>query len=339
MQPANIILTRNDGIGDMVLTLPMAAVIKQHFPQIKVAILGKAYTKALVLACSFVDEFIDENDFFAKDVRINNQKPAVIVHVRTNKQVAKRAKQLNIPIRIGTSSRWYHWFTCNKLVALSRKKSALHEAQLNIKLLAPLGIKKSYSTEALQHLFGLNCLEKLEEIFTKTIDTNRFNVIIHPKSQGSSREWPITHFIELINILDEKRYNIFLSGVEKERPYIQQIIDKVNKPVQTITVNMPLGQFISFIKSCDAIVANATGPIHMGAALGIHALGLYPPLKPIHPGRWAPLGKNVHVFVLDKNCTDCSNTKNACSCMNAIAPQSLKALLDDVASKKTISYN
>ena len=39
--PANIILSRNDGIGDMVLMLPMAGIIKAKYPHIKIAILGK----------------------------------------------------------------------------------------------------------------------------------------------------------------------------------------------------------------------------------------------------------------------------------------------------------
>ena len=138
--PANIILSRNDGIGDMVLMLPMAVIIKANFPKIKIAVLGKKYTKALVDACIYVDEFIDEEDFFSREILIGGLKPQVIIHVRTNKKVALRAKVLQIPMRIGTTSRIYHWLTCNKLVPLRRKTSELHEAQLNIQLLAPLGI-------------------------------------------------------------------------------------------------------------------------------------------------------------------------------------------------------
>ena len=335
--PANILLSRNDGIGDMVLMLPMAGIIKAHYPHIKIAVLGKKYTKALVDACVHVDEFIDEEDYFSKEILIGGLKPAAIIHVRTNKKVAQRAKALQIPMRIGTSSRIYHWFTCNKLVALRRKTSALHEAQLNIQLLAPLGIKKIYSTAELQMFFGLENVEPLQQQYLDLLKKDKFNIVIHPKSQGSSREWSIEHFTALINMLGVEKYNIILTGVEKEKPFVHQIIDGLNKPVINLAGNLPLGQFISFLKNCDGIVANATGPLHLGAALGIHALGIYPPIKPIHPGRWAPLGPKVQVFVLDKNCSDCKKNKNFCACVNAIKPVEIKMALDKAATQKQIA--
>ncbi len=335
--PINIILSRNDGVGDMVLMLPMAGIIKKYYPTIKIAVLGKKYTKALVETCVHVDQFIDEDDFFSTSILIDGKTPEAFINVRTNKKVAKRAKALKIPLRIGTTNRIYHWFTCNKLVSFSRKKSTLHEAQLNIKLLQPLGITEEFSLKELQQYFGLIKLEALENQYASIIEKEKFNVIIHPKSQGSSREWPISHFTTLINILDADKFNIILSGVEKEKQYVQQIIDGLNKPVINLTGKVSLGQFISLIKACEAIVANATGPIHVGAALGTNALGLYPPIKPMHPGRWAPLGPKAQVFVLDKNCNDCKNNKHFCPCINAIEPVLLKASLDILAAEKALS--
>ena len=335
--PKNILLSRNDGIGDMVLMLPMAGIIKANFPEIKIAVLGKKYTKALVDACIYVDEFIDEEDYFSKEILIGGLKPQAIIHVRTNKKVARRANALKIPIRIGTTSRLYHWFTCNKLIPLRRKTSTLHEAQLNLQLLSPLGITNTYSLAELQTYFGLQNIEPMQHQYQDILKKDKFNIVIHPKSQGSSREWPIEHFTALINMLDQNKYNIILSGVEKEKPFIQQIIDGLNKPVINLTGNLLLGQFISFLKNCDGILANATGPLHLGAALGIHAFGIYPPIKPLHPGRWAPLGPKVQVFVIDKNCNDCKNDKNCCSCVNAILPVEIKMALDKIASQKQIT--
>ena len=46
----------------------------------------------------------------------------------------------NIGARVGTANRWYHWLYVNKKIFFSRKKSKLHEAQLNFKLLEGIGI-------------------------------------------------------------------------------------------------------------------------------------------------------------------------------------------------------
>src|SRR5580658_791432 len=133
--PESIIISRTDSIGDVILTLPMAKILKDHFPQIKIAFLGRAYTKPVIEAAVFIDEFIDISDFLTREILIGNQKPAAILHVFPVPEIARRAKKLEIPLRIGTTNRIYHWFTCNRLIRLSRRNSVLHEAQLNLKLL------------------------------------------------------------------------------------------------------------------------------------------------------------------------------------------------------------
>ena len=326
--PENIIISRTDSIGDIILALPVAGVLKKYFPGIKIALMGKEYTKEMVMASGHIDEFIDVNDFLRKQIFINNKKPAAIIHLLTNKIIAKRAAQLKIPLRIGTTGRIYHWFTCNKLVRLSRNRSHLHEAQLNLKLLKPFGINTSFSFEDISGLYALTRLQPLSGKYSGLLEKDKYNIIIHPKSQGNAREWPADHFIQLINLLDAAAYNIFISGVEKEKEYVRQIIKKINKPVTDIAGIIPLGQFISFIAQCDGVVANSTGPLHIAAALAKDAIGIYPPLKPKHPGRWGPIGVKTIVFVLNKNCTDCKKNKDHCSCINAIQALEVKAALD-----------
>ena len=80
-------------------------------------------------------------------------------------------------------------------------------------------------------------------------------------------------------------------------------------------------QFLAFIAAADGLVAGSTGPLHLAAALGRHALGLYPPIRPMHPGRWAPLGPHADYLVFDKpNCADCRAQPAACACIKALAP-------------------
>jgi heptosyltransferase-3 len=54
-----IIISRTDSIGDVVLTLPMAGLIKKFYPQSKVIFLGKTYTEPVVALSKHVDEFIN----------------------------------------------------------------------------------------------------------------------------------------------------------------------------------------------------------------------------------------------------------------------------------------
>lgn len=332
--PRNIIISRTDSIGDVVLTLPLAKMLKEQFPAIQIGFMGKAYTRPVIAACSYVDVFINADDFMQQEVTINGAKPEAILHVFPVAAIAKRAKQLGIPLRIGTTNRLYHWTTCNKLVRLSRKNSDLHEAQLNLKLLSALGIDRPFSLPEIAASTGLERLQTLQPEYAALISKEKYNLILHPKSQGSAREWGNENFIRLIQSLDTARYNIFLSGTAKERELVQPIFTAAGNKVTDITGLMNLDQFIAFIAHCDGLVANSTGPLHIAAALGKDAMGIYPPMRPIHPGRWAPLGPKAQVFVLDKNCTDCKGNRQPCHCITEVQPAWIKAALDKAAAAK-----
>ena len=89
-----------------------------------------------------------------------------------------------------------------------------------------------------------------------------------------------------------------------------------------------MDEFISFINLCDVLVAASTGPLHIAAALGKKAIGLYSPRRPIHPGRWAPVGKDTHALVFDENCENCKN-KTDCNCIEKIEVQKVVHLISN----------
>ncbi|HEY4784419.1 MAG TPA: glycosyltransferase family 9 protein, partial [Bacteroidales bacterium] len=93
-----------------------------------------------------------------------------------------------------------------------------------------------------------------------------------------------------------------------------------------ITGQMSLSDFISFINHADGLVAASTGPLHIAAAMGKMAIGLYAPMRPIHPGRWSPIGVKGKYLVIDKQCNKCQNSLD-CECIRMITPASVANLL------------
>lgn len=327
-----ILISRTDGIGDVILALPVAGVLKKIFPQSHIIFLGRNYTKPVIDACVNIDEFAAWDDIEKhsdETIRIRELKKInaeVIIHVFPRKVIADLAKKAQIPLRVGTSNRLYHWLTCNRIIKLSRKSSPHHEAQLNLKLLFSLGAKKRYEKEEIPRFYGLKHIEKLDHIYKELLDKRKFNLIIHPKSKGSAREWGMKNFSELIKILPEGIFKIFISGTEEE---LHQVRSHLLNPYPKITAlpgNMTLGQLISFIASADGVLAASTGPLHIAAALGKFAVGIYAPMRPIHPGRWAPLGLHASFLVKDKKCNKCKKSKR-CECIESISPETVKQKL------------
>jgi heptosyltransferase III len=329
-----IIISRTDSIGDVVLTLPVAGVLKEIYPGFEIIFLGNNYSEPIIKSCEFIDEFADWNEIknlrFSSQVnKFNELKADAIIHVFPRLEIARIAAKADIPVRIGTNRRPYNILYCNKLIKLSRQKSELHESQLNLKLLSGFCIKSSYELSEIPKYYGLNKVRKLKQDHIDLLKPDKINLIIHPKSKGSAREWGLDNFSNLIKLLPSEKYRIFITGTKDEKFLIQDFLIAHSDKTIDMTGNLNLNELISSISLSDGLVAASTGPLHIAAASGIFALGLYAPMKPIFPKRWKPVGKNAHFIVIDKDdCNDCNKTKD-CLCMKSIKPE---AVLEKIES-------
>lgn len=308
----------------------MAGFIKKHYPSCKIYFLGRTYTKDIVHLSEYVDEFINYDDIEKLGSRIQTQmlkqfKIDVFIHVFPKKAIADLAKRAKIPLRVGTTNRIFHWMTCNRLIKLSRKNSGLHEAQLNIKLLSFLPLETELNLDKIPSFYGFTNIPHLEERFDVQIEKFKFNLILHPKSKGSAKEWGLNNFEKLIALLPKDKFTVFITGTEHEGRQMQDFLTG-NKSVIDMTGKLSLQQFIAFINNCDGLVAASTGPLHIAAALNKKAIGLFAPKRPIHPGRWMPLGKKAHTLVYDPACKKCAK-KEECNCITKIKPEQVLELL------------
>jgi ADP-heptose:LPS heptosyltransferase len=331
MEFKRIMISRTDSIGDVILTLPVAGIIKKMFPSCTIIFLGKSYTKDIVETSIHIDEFIDwkgiqESNAAAQIKMMKAIHADAIIHVFPVKAIARLACKAGIPLRIGTTGRWYHYLYCNKLVPFTRRRSPMHEAQLNLKLIKPFGFNAEFTLDEIHHNYGFSKIHQLNQNIGQLIDKNKFNLILHPKSKGSAREWGIANYSKLITILPEDKFRIFITGTAEEGLSVKKDLIDSHPNIIDLTGKLSLRELISFINTADGLLAASTGPLHIAAALGKHVLGLYPPIKPMHPGRWAPVGIKAEYLVLDKHCSKCRKNHH-CECLESITPETVKIKL------------
>ncbi|GAA4348189.1 glycosyltransferase family 9 protein [Hymenobacter saemangeumensis] len=329
------LVSRTDAIGDVVLTLPVCGRLKQLFPGCRVVLIGRTYTAPIAAACPWVDGFINFDELQqlpeAEQVqRLRREEATAIIHVFPRKALARLAQKAKIPVRIGTRNRWIHWLTCNRLVKLSRRHSPLHEAQLNLSLLQPLGHAGELPLLEIAPLVKLQAPETLAPQWQQLLQARQhgqLNVILHPRSRGSAREWGLANFGQLAQLLHEAGHRVFITGTAAEGEELAPWLAAHSFFITAdLTGQLALPQFLAFIAAADGLVAGSTGPLHLAAALGRHALGLYPPIRPMHPGRWGPLGEHAAFTVFDKpGCEDCRDEPATCACIRAIAPLTVAA--------------
>lgn len=326
-KPHKVILSRTDNLGDVVLTLPMAGWIKQHFPGSQVYFIGKSYTRPLIETSIYVDGFLDREALLSEPAQLKDLGADAMVFVFPDRKLARLAFKAGIPVRVGTSHRWFHWLYCNRLVNLRRRNSELHEAQLNLQLLRPLKLSFQAGIEQIPAFYGMEKI--LAFPHPDWLRPGRFHLIIHPKSKGSAREWPLDNYLALAKSLSSEHFQLFVTGTAVEGELIRQQQPMLfqHPSVTDVTGQLSLAELIGLIGLADGLIACSTGPLHIAAALGKFALGIYPPMRPLHPGRWAPLGKRATYLCLDKFCEDCRKTQD-CACIRAIGVEQVRMIVE-----------
>jgi ADP-heptose:LPS heptosyltransferase len=328
---SHILICRTDNIGDVVLTLPLAGYLRKLYPRARIGFLVRGYAAPMVRCCKALDYVVEIEQLGDVVDEFKKSDIDTIIFSKPDKRLAQAAKKAGIRNRVGTSHRWFHWLTCNRLAHFSRVKSSLHEAQLNFKLLKPLGIDFIPSLEEIPELYRI---EAPAHPGLPPMPRDQLNVAIHPKSNGNGREWPVTHYLELARLMMKQgKVKLWVTGSEREGEWLKQHAPElVGMPnVNNVCGRFGLDELTAFIHACDGLIASGTGPMHLSAALGQRTLGLFPPMRPIDPGRWGALGARTQVLCKPTGCNGCTDPAG-CACMRNITPKDVAEVIDGWAT-------
>jgi len=316
---SRVLICRTDNIGDVVLTLPLAGYLKQINPEVQVDFLVRAYAAQVVRQCRFVDNVRTLEEQHDPQRMFADGAYDTVIFAYPSRRLAKAARRARVANRVGTSHRLFHLLTCNRLAHFSRVRSPLHEAQLNFELLKPLGLNYLPTLDQIPALYGLMAprLAEADALATQA----PFNLIVHPKSNGNGREWPLVRYEELARLLQgEPDVCLWVTGSAAEGELLaRQAPGLLAMPnVRNLSGRFDLAGLMALIGVADCLVASGTGPLHMAAALGRPVIGLFPPIKPIDPARWGALGAQARSLCAPVRCATCTGIE-ACTCMAAIS--------------------
>ena len=336
-----IAISRTDNIGDVVLALPVAGIIRKYYPDAEIIFIGKAYTRSVIETSIFINRFIDRDEIINNPFLLSTLNIDVIIFVYSDHVLASLARKANIEVRIGSFHKIHHLWNCTHRINFSRRRSKLHESQLNFKLLKPLGIPTYIEKIDIPSLYGMKNIASLPDRLKKFLSDDKFNLIIHPKSHGHGKEWPPQKYFELCNKLSADHFNVIFTGTSKEKEFIQgnfNFLFEHFSSIHNAAGEMNLTEFISFISNADGLLASGTGPLHIAAALEKVSIGFFPPMAPVFSQRWENLGEKAFHFELD-HCMfqhHCRKEKG-CKCIESIEVDEVVNLLLKVAQEKKLS--
>ena len=159
------------------------------------------------------------------------------------------------------------------------------------------------------------------------------------------KRWPAERFIALAERLRLQKPNllIVLTGQPFERPLIEHFIARYSGRVVDATGLGLIVKAAALLVECDLLVANDTGIMHLGAAMGAPTVGIF---GPVSPQRWAPVGPRatavsasgvacspcVETYLL-RDPVDCSNTDRM-RCLREVSVDMVLEAITRVTSER-----
>jgi ADP-heptose:LPS heptosyltransferase len=322
--PKRILVTRTDRIGDVILSLPVAVALKDSLPEVVVTFMVRAAAVPIVRMCPWVDNHVEvgeeaDDPSLVDSLRQHRFDAAVCLFPRA--KIASILRGAEIPIRVGTSRRFYS-YRFNRRVNVSRRSGGRHESDLNVALVAGLGIEDRRRHDP-------TCIPPCEALASARILLGELGIepgktrfaVVHPGCGGSARNWTGEHYHQLCRLLFDHGLDVVVSGSSDEHLLAETVIGNLDGVVRSIVGKTDLPVLAAILKHAGVFVGPSTGPMHLAAAVGTPVVALFGPVRTTGPDRWGPLGSGHRVFVPPVETCNCRVDRcRLGDCMAGIEP-------------------
>lgn len=326
----NVLIVRPDGIGDVLLSLPVATQLRRLVPDVKVEFLTSPVVAPLLEGHPDVDDVrtIRLTDPLEELRRVFLRGVDVAVFLKPFRRLMWAAWVARVPIRVATGYRWYS-LLANRRIYEHRSEFSKHESEYNVEMLRGLGLRP-YKVQP-PALYVTEQERKNGASHWTNLPSPR--VVVHPGG-FSARRWRPEYYLDLALELAQAGYGVVLTGNESEkRQFESTILSAAQLPdgIKNGMGELSLRHLMAVIANAHVVVSGATGPAHMAAALGVPTVSLFDPRRNNLPVRWKPLGTGVLLRPDVPTCDKCIG--EACSfwdCLDRVRVDNVMAAIRQV---------
>ena len=125
-------------------------------------------------------------------------------------------------------------------------------------------------------------------------------VVLAPASQWFTKQWPSSHWVELINHFASKMENtsLYLVGGKADRSLLEQIKKQAEHPRLSIQTDGSLMETAALMLRAQAVVSNDSGPLHLASAVNAPTVALFCSTTPAFG--FGPLAEKSEVVEADE---------------------------------------
>jgi heptosyltransferase-2 len=280
--PRKILVVRGGALGDFLLTLPVLAALRRHFPNSPLEILGYERIASLAVAGGLADRVSALESpalatFFARDGVLQPHETQyfarfdlIVSYVYDPEMVF----QTNVSRCNGTAQ---------FLIGPHRpdESADLHATKALLRPLEILGVKDADPCPRL-------VLPGLAKPFAIT------RLAVHPGSGSPQKNWPEPKWDALLQRLAVMtQCHFLLIGGEAEGARCERLAAMLPPNRTHLAQNLPLVELAQTMRSCAAFTGHDSGITHLAAALDLPGLVLW---GPSNETVWQPISKRMRIL-------------------------------------------
>ncbi|MDP2922277.1 MAG: glycosyltransferase [Candidatus Omnitrophota bacterium] len=323
-----ILVIKISSFGDIILAIPSLKELRERFPEGKIAILTLKKYAPILYGCPYLDEIITLEEDYKKFKNIravakNLRRKAFdyIVDLQNNRAshlisfFAFPRYSFGYSLRLG--------FLLNKKIKYNRNDDPLT------------------SQERILEFLGIRIKEKKlifwkkdnTQVRTLLPDADLIGINLSASSRWKSKNWPINHIINLIELIYKNypTYKVVLIADETAQSSALKIENYLYPKPINLCAKTSLNDLPAVIAKLKVFITPDTANLHLACAMDIPTIALF---GPTDPKRHTVKSKNLIIFHSELLCSYCyqpeCKLKEKNLCMEKITPQEVFQTIKDI---------
>lgn len=288
---------RTDKIGDTVLSLPLDELVRNELQNHRVRWFLHSSTLFLAEKSEPKRQAKTLPKFWELVKLAREEKPKAAVVLQAQWWVSLALLLGGVPLRAGRLSQWHSFLFFNRGVrqqrSLSEKSELAYGAEIITHAFPQAEERNSKQDPGLSLRLQAPQRSLVTQVLEKwNLQPNNYYVV-HPGMAGSARNWPESHYSELLERLT-KESTVVITGTIADHKYLQILEPswKVHPRIRWTVAALGMEELLAVLSRATGVVAPSTGVLHLAASLGTSVYGIYSPIRVHHPKRWAPNNSN-----------------------------------------------
>lgn len=324
-----ILILKPSSLGDVVQALPVARLLKCHFPSAKIDWWLNRELAPLLEGDPDIDQILPF------DRRLWGRPEGWLLAVSQIRKLRREHYDWILDLQSLARSAAVGWLAQGELliglddrregapalydIAVPRASPQTHAVDWYLAALHPLNIPVHWNFDWIPLR-----PDAAASVQARAGDPEDRWIALQPGARWDNKRWPVSHFARLAAglIAYHPRWKVAILGGPMDRAMGATIAGHAGNRCLDLTGRLTLPEMTEWIRRCSLMVTNDTGPMHVAAALGRPVIGIFGPTAPARTG---PYGQLEHILRVPLPCAPC--LKSSChfeepmACLRRLAPE------------------